>query len=111
MKKRAFIIIVCLTFVFLACSSSYAQYWTALPPYNLLWPLWSPVLSPPDPITDLQSPLITELTISTILPVQPGLAWDTCQLMPWALYNVSEPLFLDLLSAADIWGLPPIIPF
>ncbi|MEW5802831.1 MAG: hypothetical protein AB1847_12095 [bacterium] len=25
-----------------------ASQWTALPPYNTLWPLWSPVLSPVD---------------------------------------------------------------
>ncbi|MGA1841660.1 MAG: hypothetical protein ACMUIU_13640 [bacterium] len=109
MKNRAFIIIVCLTFVFLAYSFSYAQYWVALPPYNLLWPLWSPVLSPPDPITGLSIPLTTELTGSTILPVQPGLAWNPLSIITFAQrYNISETLFIDFSTAADIWGLLPI---
>ncbi|MGA1864012.1 MAG: hypothetical protein ACMUHX_03010 [bacterium] len=109
MRNRAFIIIVCLAFVFLAYSFSYAQYWAALPPYNLLWPLWSPILSPPDPITGLPSPLTTELTSSTILPVQPGLAWDLLANITFAqTYNISETLFMDFLTAADIWGMPVI---
>jgi hypothetical protein len=74
MKNRAFIIAVCLTFVLLAYSVSFAQYWALLPPYNLLWPLWSPVLSPPDPLTGTPTPIITELSATTVLPMQPTIS-------------------------------------
>ena len=47
--------------------------WVALPPYNVMWPLWSPALSPISPITGLTTPLLTSLTRNTVLPVQPGL--------------------------------------
>ncbi|MGA1825308.1 MAG: hypothetical protein ACMUIP_11670 [bacterium] len=67
------------------------QYWSALPPYNLLCPLWSPVLSPPDPATGVPTPLVTELTPATVLPVEPVLAWDTVSLVTWALfYTITE---------------------
>ncbi len=49
----------------LLISSSMVQArWTALPPYNTLWPLWSSPLSPTDSLTRV------------VLPVQPGLTWD-----------------------------------
>ncbi len=66
----------------------HAQYWASIPPYNLLWPLWSPALSPPDPITGLPIPLVTELEYDTILPAQPGLAWNIALDHPWAMYNI-----------------------
>jgi len=72
-------------------TSVMAQYWAAIPPYNVMWPLWSPALSPIDPVTGIATPLVTSLTRNTILPVQPGLAWDPCQpgveAFPWLLYN------------------------
>ena len=150
-----------------------------MPPYNVLWPLWSSILSPIDPLTGLSTPLVSSLTANTLLPVQPALAWDPCQPAPWPLYNaplafgggllffdvayglnkwppayltdpitgapspityittlwpaflptslghleyliptanlaygltygITGPAFLNLLTAADIWGLPPI---
>ncbi|MGA1842228.1 MAG: hypothetical protein ACMUIU_16530 [bacterium] len=95
--KKSFIIFNILIFVFIFVTIAgfivtiQAQYWTPLPPYNVLWPLWSPVLSPVDPITGLATPLVTSLTRNTILPTQPGLAWDPCQpgveAFPWLLYN------------------------
>ncbi|MGA1868421.1 MAG: hypothetical protein ACMUJM_07720 [bacterium] len=70
-------------------SSVHAQaYWTALPPYNLLWPLWSPVLSPPDPATGVPTPIVTDLTPATVLPVEPVLAWDPVKPVTWALFNI-----------------------
>ncbi|MBN2372206.1 hypothetical protein JXL19_00255 [bacterium] len=62
--------------------------WQALPPYNLLWPLWSPVLSPTDPVTGLPSPLVSTLNNNTILPVQPALFWDPARQYPFFLYNI-----------------------
>lgn len=84
-----------------------AQYWSAMPPYNFLWPLWSPVLSPVDAVTGLATPLISELTGSTILPVQPGLIWDPAQQFPWLLYNVPSILGGGLTYFDPYYGLNP----
>lgn len=62
--------------------------WVQLPPYNLLWPLWSPVLSPVDPITGLPTPLVSTVDNSTIFPVQPALFWDPARTYPFFLYNI-----------------------
>jgi len=86
---------------------SQAQYWEALPPYNLLWPLWSPALSPVDTVTGLPVPLITQLTNNTILPVQPVLAWDPAQSLPWALYNIPSTLGGGLTYFSPFFGLNP----
>jgi hypothetical protein len=74
--KIVLLIITLICFCLVIPSSARAQDWQAIPPYNLLWPLWSPVLSPPDPVTGVPTPLLTELSSSTILPVQPVLATD-----------------------------------
>ena len=84
-----------------------AQYWQAIPPYNLLWPLWSSVLSPIDSITGLATPLLTNLTNSTILPVQPVLAWDPAQSLPWALYNIPPFFGSGLAYFSPFFGLNP----
>ena len=190
-RKRVFIIILFLFILSVIGSSgplmpsARAQYWAALPPYNLLWPLWSPPLVTdfnPDPLVLLgTTPIVTELSNSTILPVQPALVWDPTHYAPWAVYNIPlafggglayfdkfyglnvwppsnllDPItgapapialpltwslltptdlghfeyfiplanatfgftynlpqaaFLSLLTSADIWGLPPILPF
>ena len=68
-----------------------ARYWEILPPYNVLWPLYSPPLSPIDPVSGVATPLISELTANTILPVQPGIAWDPSQDVYWLLYNTPPP--------------------
>lgn len=87
-----------------------AQYWSPIPPYNLLWPLWSPVFSPVDPLTSLATPLLTELSANTILPVQPVMAWDPAQLFPWLLYNIPSVLgggmtYFDPYYGLNLW--PP----
>jgi hypothetical protein len=84
-----------------------AQYWQALPPYNILWPLWSPALSPVDPITGLATPLLTEITSNTTLPVQPALVWDPAQSFPWLLFNKPSVLGGDLLFFAPYYGFNP----
>ncbi len=83
-----------------------AQYWTALPPYNFLWPLWSPALSPLD-TAGFATPLISQLTKDTVLPVQPGLVWDPAQLNPWLLYNTPSVLGGNLLFFDQFYGLNP----
>ena len=89
----------------------HSQYWAALPPYNVLWPLWSDVLSPENPITGLHTPLVTALTRNTILPIQPALAWDPCQPagsgIPWALYNTPATLGAGLLFYDPFYGMNP----
>jgi hypothetical protein len=65
-----------------------ATNWVQLPPYNLLWPLWSPALSPVDPVTGLPTPIVPSVSNATILPVQPGLFWDPSRTYPFFLYNI-----------------------
>ena len=84
-----------------------AQYWQAIPPYNVLWPLWSNVLSPVNSVTGLATPLLSELTRTSILPVQPILAWDPAQSLPWALYNIPPVLGGGLTYFSPLFGLNP----
>jgi len=97
-RKRSLIFFTFFLFSVIALSGVFiqstpqAQYWASLPPYNILWPLWSPALVTdfnPDPLVLLgTTPIITELSRTTILPVQPVLAWDPCQPLPWPVYNI-----------------------
>ena len=81
--------------------------WVSLPPYNVLWPLWSPGLSPIDPVTGLTTPLLTSLTRNTVLPAQPGLVWDPCQPVPFLLYNTPSTFGSGLLYYHEAYGLNP----
>ncbi|MGA1826454.1 MAG: hypothetical protein ACMUIP_17505 [bacterium] len=78
---------ICMVILCIPVRKSEAQLWQALPPYNVLWPLWSPVLSPPDPASGLPSPLLTSLTKDTVLPVEPALVWDPSLPFFYLLYN------------------------
>ncbi len=87
-----------------------AQNWTALPPYDTLWPLWSPALSPVDPVSGIPVPIVTELTALTNLPVQPGLTWNPSLSYPWLLYN--SPLgmaYFDPIGGVDLWPPPSLV--
>jgi hypothetical protein len=85
---------------------SQAQNWAALPPYNTLWPLWSPALAPVDPITGMPVPIVSELIPSTVLPVQPGLTWDPSAVNPWLLYNTPVGMaYYDPIGGVNLW--PP----
>ena len=103
--------IICLSIltaiVLIGTPLAQAQYWSAIPPYNLLWPLWSSVLSPVDSVTGLATPLLTELTNNTILPVQPGLVWDPAQQFPWLLYNIPSVLGGGITYFDPFFGLNP----
>jgi hypothetical protein len=104
-----FIILMALSLIY--SSKIWSQYWTALPPYNTLWPLWSPALSPIDPVTGLATPVVNSLTVTTVLPVQPGLAWDPKNLYPWLLYNspFDTLLFYDPVFGIKSWPPPGFI--
>jgi len=81
-------------------------YWINLPPYNTLWPLWAPPLSPINPLTGLPTPIVSELKPSTVLPVQPGLTWDPSMDYPWLLYNTPIGMaYYDPFYGVDTW--PP----
>lgn len=88
-------------------SCSYAQYWTTLPPYNLLWPLWSPPLSPVDP-----TPLISDLIDNTILPVQPAIIWDPILntiygINPWPPSYLLDVTVPSIVLPPNLTGLNP----
>lgn len=95
-----------LFFCFVFISAVFSQNWYPLPPYNFLWPLWSPALSPADPITGLPTPLVSELTSSTELSAQPVLAWNPNLSYPYILFNSPDGLvYYDPLYGLDAW--PP----
>ncbi|MCL6582374.1 MAG: hypothetical protein K6U11_01930 [bacterium] len=84
--------------------------WAALPPYNILWPLWSPPLSPVNPTTGLPTPIITEFSKNTILPVQPAIIWDpvlNAKGPVWLAYNVPPAFGGGITFFEDIYGFKP----
>ena len=100
------LVIIALGTIHFTPAATEAQYWTALKPYNTLWPLWSPALSPVDPITGKPVPVVSNLSSTTVLPVQPGLTWDPAWPNPWLLYNTPQGLlFYDPLYGINQW--PP----
>jgi hypothetical protein len=92
-------------FTLIHVSLTHAQdYWTALPPYNTLWPLWSTALSPVNATTGLPTPVVTSLAASTVLPVEPGLTWDPGLEYPWLLYNTPVGMaYFDPLYGVNFW--------
>ena len=88
------------------CPLASSQTWQALPPYDFLWPLWSRALSPTDPVTGLPTPVVSELYSSTVLPIQPGIAWNPIFDYPYLLYNAPLGLqYYDPLYGINPW--PP----
>ncbi|MGA1868295.1 MAG: hypothetical protein ACMUJM_07085 [bacterium] len=92
----------------------FAQYWQALPPYNILWPLWTDALSPEDPITNFPAPLVNSLTSTTQLPVMPAFVWDIGHNniwgFPYFLYNAPVVLGSGLYYYDMITGFNPFPP-
>ncbi len=110
-NKLSKLFLVILTIAILGCFSvvQAQDYWTALPPYNTLWPLWSPALSPLD-AAGVATPLITSLAPSTILPVQPGLTWNPSLDYPWLLYNTPSGLaYYDPFYGVNTWPASSLI--
>jgi hypothetical protein len=86
----------------------YAQNWAPIPPYNLLWPLWSPVLSPADPVTGVPTPILSSVTRNTFLPLEPILLWDpVLRGFPYMLYNIPQPLGGGMTFFDQYYGLNP----
>ena len=92
-----------------ASPNAVAATWSALPPYNVLWPLWSPVLSPADAAVYMEAPLLTDTSlvplmivpdvngIGVVIIMEPSMlgmdgfvfddAWGTiCDVKPWWSY-------------------------
>ena len=93
----------------LFCSPGAAQdLWTALPPYNVLWPLWSPALSPPDAL-GVPTPLVTTLTRYTVLPVEPAIVWDPALPYFYLLYDAPwEPgIYYSSFGTGEFISWPP----
>ncbi|MGA1825671.1 MAG: hypothetical protein ACMUIP_13515 [bacterium] len=87
-----------------------AQNWIELPPYNTLWPLWSPALSSVDDVTGLPTPIVDALFPDTVLPVMPGLTWDPSMPYPWLLYNTFQGLaYFDPLVGINPWPAPALL--
>jgi len=106
-KKFFSFIIIIFTIIFLLyIPAAHAQIeWWPLPPYNTLWPLWSPALSPLN-AAGIPVPIVNSLTPQTVLPVQPGLTWDPDLDYPWLLYNTPAGLaYFDPFFGIDLW--PP----
>ncbi|MGA1796255.1 MAG: hypothetical protein ACMUIL_10390 [bacterium] len=49
--------------------------WSNIPPYNVLWPLWSPALSPADAAVYMEAPLVTDTSLVPLMVV-PGINGD-----------------------------------
>jgi len=80
--------------------------WAAMPPYNTLWPLWSPILSPLNPLTGFPTPIVSSLNQNTILPIQPGLTLDPSKAYPYLLYNTPIGMaYYDPFWGVNLW--PP----
>jgi hypothetical protein len=109
-RKIALGIIAFACILFAVSSFSHAALttatWWPLPPYNTLWPLWSPTLSPPN-FLGIPIPIVSSLTKKTVLPVQPGLTWDPVnQKYPWLLYDTpSGMVYYDPVFGINLW--PP----
>ncbi|MGA1826018.1 MAG: hypothetical protein ACMUIP_15290 [bacterium] len=87
-----------------------AQNWIELPPYNTLWPLWSPALSPINAVTGLPTPIVSSLSPDTTLPVMPALTWDPSIPYPWLLYNTLQGMaYFDPLAGINLWPAPSLL--
>jgi len=109
LKKRIIFICVIISFIFVPLAHS--QNWVSMPPYNTLWPLWSPILSPVDTTTNLPTPIVSSLNRFTILPYQPALTWDPYMPYPWMLYNTPFGLAFYDVGQDSIFMWPPVYLF
>ena len=75
-----------------------AQNWVSMAPYNLLWPVWTPVLSPLNPLTGLRVPLVSEVRYNTILSKQPAMLWDPSKESVYFIYNIPQDLGGGLIA-------------
>lgn len=101
------IFFICLVFI----PPAQSQNWQSIPPYNTLWPLWSPILSPVDATTQLPTPIVSSLNRFTYLPYQPALTWNPYITYPWMLYNTPFGLaYYDVAQESiSMWPPPYLI--
>lgn len=93
--------------VFFINSQASSQFWEAIPPYNFLWPLWSETLSPPSPITGVPTPIVSELTATTVLPIEPVWGWDIRNGYPGFAFNGPNGLWCwDIVYGLRPFGWP-----
>ncbi|MGA1823239.1 MAG: hypothetical protein ACMUIP_01155 [bacterium] len=119
LRKNYLIFIVTLSIMIglVITPSLQAQNWQSIPPYNLLWPLWSPTQSPINPVTGVATPILSEITSSTIFPMQPIMAWNPNSFewpmsitMPWFFYNSpTGPIFFDAFYGLNAWPPPSFL--
>lgn len=120
MFKRNYLILIVTLSIIIALALAptlHAQNWQAIPPYNILWPLFSPSLSPVNPVTGLPTPLLSILASDTILPVQPIMGWNPNSFewpmaitMPWLFYNgPTGVVFFDALYGLNPWPPPTFL--
>ncbi|MGA1844828.1 MAG: hypothetical protein ACMUIS_09745 [bacterium] len=107
-RKMLFFCFIISTCFLVVVPSAQSQNWASLPPYNILWPLWSPILSPVNATTQLPTPIVSSLNRFTLLPYQPAIAWDPYMPYPWFLYNSPFGIvYYDVLQdALSMW--PPL---
>ena len=79
----------------------FGQSWTIMPPYNVLWPLWSPVLSPIDTFSQ-NFPLLTDIFSNNF--------FDFFDLNPWppslpTVENYPPVLQFPLSSTQSLWNI------
>ena len=94
--KKLFFLFVILSFsiVFFAHSWVFAAYWTPIPPYNVLWPIWTGANN--------GIPQPAELIPTTLLTDMPVWVWNGSLPYTWFLYN-TPPTAGGLLSYWDPW--------
>jgi len=106
-KKIFWILSIICTFILWYQPAVRAQNWVSMPPFNVLWPLWSPALSPIDPLTGVPTPIVSELSSGTVLPVVPGIAWDPALATPYLLFNGPQGLVYWVDNWVPIQAWPP----
>lgn len=104
-------LILGLVAVFFICSSVSAQYWQAMPPYNLLWPLWVTDLNYFNFFTGQKTPIVTSVNSATRLinpttqsPVMPAWVWNPSINRPWFLFNAPPSLGSALYFYDELFG-------
>lgn len=95
------LLILIISIIFFMNSSVSAQWWESIPPYNLLWPLFVPELSPVDALSGLPTPIVNTLQRDTVLPKWPVWVWNPNRSYPYFLFNgpwTSNLQFYDYYS-------------
>ncbi|MGA1844827.1 MAG: hypothetical protein ACMUIS_09740 [bacterium] len=74
--------------------------WTALPPYNVLWPLWSPALSPADAAGYIEPPLVMDPFLTPLMVV-PGMNGIGVIIMDLSMPGMDGPISDDAVFVTN----------